>query len=91
MERSFADSKQLHGHRYARMRELKKALEQALLCAAVQNMKKIALILTGRDEKTPPRPQNSFPNCFIAAVQGLTALAQSTRFRPNYACQSIPL
>jgi hypothetical protein len=30
------------------MRGLGKALEQALLCAAVQNMKKIALILAGR-------------------------------------------
>jgi transposase len=51
VERSFADSKQLHGHRYARMRGLKKALEQALLCAAVQNMKKIALVMAGRTEK----------------------------------------
>jgi len=43
VERSFADSKQLHGHRYARMRGLKKVQEQSLLCAACQNMKKIAL------------------------------------------------
>ncbi len=43
VERSFADSKQLHGHRYARMRGLKRVFEQSLLCAAVQNMKKIAL------------------------------------------------
>ena len=43
VERSFADSKQLHGHRYARMRGLKRVFEQCLLCAAVQNMKKIAL------------------------------------------------
>ncbi|HEX9861362.1 MAG TPA: IS1182 family transposase [Nitrospirota bacterium] len=51
VERSFADSKQLHGHRYARMRGLKKALEQALLCAAVQNMKKIAQAMAGRTGK----------------------------------------
>jgi hypothetical protein len=43
VERSFADSKQLHGHRYARMRGVKRVFEQCLLCAAVQNMKKIAL------------------------------------------------
>ena len=45
VERSFADAKQLHGHRYARMRGLKKVLEQCLLAAAAQNMKKIALLL----------------------------------------------
>lgn len=44
VERSFADSKQLHGHRYARLRGLGKALEQCLLAAACQNMKKIALL-----------------------------------------------
>lgn len=45
VERSFADAKQLHGHRYARMRGLAKVTEQCLLAAACQNMKKIALIL----------------------------------------------
>lgn len=45
VERSFADSKQLHGLRYARMRGLKKLQEQCLLTAACQNMKKIALML----------------------------------------------
>lgn len=43
VERSFADAKQLHGHRYARMRGIRKVLEQCLLAAACQNMKKIAL------------------------------------------------
>jgi transposase len=43
VERSFADAKQLHGHRYARMRGLSKVQEQCLLAAACQNMKKIAL------------------------------------------------
>jgi transposase len=45
VERSFADSKQLHGHRYARLRGIRKVFEQCLLCAAVQNMKKIALVV----------------------------------------------
>lgn len=45
VERSFADAKQLHGHRYARLRGLTKVKEQCLLAAAAQNMKKIALIL----------------------------------------------
>ncbi|MGE4265790.1 MAG: IS1182 family transposase [Desulfovibrio sp.] len=47
VERSFADAKELHGHRYARMRGLVKVQEQSLLCAACQNMKKIATILAG--------------------------------------------
>jgi len=48
IERSFADAKQLHGHRYARMRGIEKVEEQALLAAACQNMKKIALHLSQR-------------------------------------------
>jgi transposase len=48
IERSFADSKELHGLRYCRMRGLKRASEQCLLTAAVQNMKKIALVLHSR-------------------------------------------
>ena len=46
IERSFADSKELHGLRYCRMRGLAKVEEQCLLTAAVQNMKKIALHLS---------------------------------------------
>jgi transposase len=49
VERSFADSKELHGHRYARRRGLGKVFEQCLLCAAVQNMKKIALVVNRKD------------------------------------------
>ncbi|MCC8404128.1 IS5/IS1182 family transposase, partial [Paraburkholderia sp. MMS20-SJTN17] len=35
----------LHGHRYARMRGLRKVAEQCLLGAAAQNIKKIALLV----------------------------------------------
>ena len=45
VERSFADAKQLHGHRYIRMRGLLRAQEQCLLSAACQNMKKMAMLL----------------------------------------------
>lgn len=45
IERSFADSKELHGLRYCRMRGKEKVSEQCLLTAAVQNMKKIAMVL----------------------------------------------
>lgn len=42
IERSFADSKELHGLRYCRLRGISKVTEQALMTAACQNMKKIA-------------------------------------------------
>jgi transposase len=45
VERSFADAKQLHGHRYARFRSLIRVACQCLIAAAAQNIKKIALCL----------------------------------------------
>ncbi len=45
VERSFADAKQLHGHRYARYRGLTRVAVQCLLAAAAQNIKKIALAM----------------------------------------------
>lgn len=45
VERSFADAKQLHGHRYARYRGLHRVRAQSLLAAACQNMKKMARLL----------------------------------------------
>jgi len=53
VERSFADAKQLHGHRYARFRSLVRVQTQCLLAAAAQNIKKIALALS---PKPLPRP-----------------------------------
>ena len=47
VERSFADAKELHGHRYAKMRGLRKVQEQSLLCAICQNIKTIARIAGG--------------------------------------------
>ncbi len=44
VERSFADAKQHHGHRYARFRGLMKVQMQGLLAATAQNMKKMALL-----------------------------------------------
>jgi len=45
VERSFADAKELHGHRYARYRGKDKVQEQSLMAAICQNIKKMALIL----------------------------------------------
>jgi len=46
VERSFADAKQLHGHRYAKLRGLDNVIEQCMIAASCQNMKKIALVCT---------------------------------------------
>jgi len=46
IERSFADAKELHGLRYCRFRGKNKVLEQALMTAICQNIKKIANHLT---------------------------------------------
>lgn len=51
VERSFADAKELHGHRYARFRGLSKVQAQCLLSAACQNMKKMALVLARKAKK----------------------------------------
>lgn len=45
VERSFADSKELHWPRYCRLRGLHNTSEQVLLTAACQNIKKIAMHL----------------------------------------------
>lgn len=55
VERSFADAKQLHGHRYARYRGLAKVQAQACLAAACQNMKKMALLLEALRRFFAPR------------------------------------
>lgn len=71
VERSFADAKQLHGHRYARMRGLSKVLEQCLLAATAQNMKKIALLLARLLRLLSPRstligPTKDLGRCSMA-------------------------
>jgi transposase len=54
VERSFADAKELHGHRYARFRGRVRVACQCLLAAAAQNIKKIALALAPKP--MPGRP-----------------------------------
>ena len=56
VERSFADAKELHGHRYARMRGLAKVSEQCLLSATAQNIKKMALLLSRSGPLTSLKP-----------------------------------
>jgi len=93
VERSFADSKQLHGHRYARLRGIAKVFEQCLLCAAVQNMKKIALLVDRKDflrllrllEQTltaiPNR--NHFFNSFFSKLGEIFPIVVSAHLKEN--------
>jgi transposase len=74
VERSFADGKQLHGHRYARMRGLKKVQQQCLLAATAQNVKKIALLLSGMGPNTPPLTLVAILNAYIALRSQYCAL-----------------
>jgi len=53
VERSFADAKQLHGHRYARFRGRIRVACQRLLAAAAQNIKKTALALVKAPNPLP--------------------------------------
>ncbi|RWC51895.1 IS1182 family transposase [Mesorhizobium sp.] len=53
VERSFADAKQLHGHRYARFRSVTRVACQCLIAAAAQNIKKIALALAPKPNLCP--------------------------------------
>lgn len=46
VERSFADSKELHGLRYCRLRGISKVREQSYMTAVAQNIKKIANMLS---------------------------------------------
>jgi len=54
IERSFADAKELHGMRYARMRGLHKVREQCLMTAMAQNLKKLANLLDRSEKRALP-------------------------------------
>ena len=67
VERSFADAKQLHGHRYARMRGQLRVLEQCLLAAVCQNLKKMAFL----HEKEEQRDREPLFRRFWVDIKGL--------------------
>ena len=75
VERSFADAKQLHGHRYARMRGLTNVREQCLLAATAQNMKKIALLLSVGGPNLPPQQCLALLRCLIDHVMRLLTIS----------------
>jgi hypothetical protein len=76
IERSFADAKELHGHRYMRMRGLLRAQEQCLLAAACQNLKKMALILCREEEKGKKGHLRQFLSRVIGSCRALFASAE---------------
>lgn len=74
VERSFADAKQLHGHRYARMRGLNNVIEQCLLAATAQNIKKIALLLSRMTPLLPPEQRLTCLRILLCQLQRLVIL-----------------
>jgi transposase len=75
VERSFADAKQLHGHRYARMRGRAKVQEQCLLAAACQNIKKIALLLSRNGRQMPPSTLTTLLSAYVRLLKLAIALS----------------
>ena len=81
VERSFADGKELHGHRYARFRGLSKVQAQCLLSAACQNMKKIALLLWNKGQTPPKQPFGAIKESVISVF---VRLKRRFTFTPNF-------
>ena len=79
VERSFADAKQLHGHRYARMRGLTNVREQCLLAAACQNMKKIALLLSRSGPQMPTSTLKTLLEAYLRLIQIAIALTSTPK------------
>lgn len=63
IERSFANSKQLHGYRYAKYRGLENMKFQAYMTAIAQNLKKMAMIFSRKKKKV-----QSFIFCKIIRI-----------------------
>lgn len=76
VERSFADGKQLHGHRYARFRGLAKVQQQCLLAAAAQNIKKIALLLSTEGQNLPLSTLTALLSAHIDLLERYCKLAR---------------
>ena len=78
IERSFAEAKELHGLRYARMLGIRNMYEQSFLTAAVQNMKRIVKAIF---------------SCFISLLYAKTPypLLKTWRFSAVCAVHSVRL
>ena len=79
VERSFADAKELHGYRYARFRGIHRVEMQCLMTAIVQNIKKLALLMStnGKPLPTPPhRPWLRVISQIIHAIRSAIPSAE---------------
>lgn len=81
VERSFADAKQLHGHRYARMRGLTRVQQQCLLAATAQNIKKIALLLGKSGPNMPPSALQALLSAYINLLERYRRLVALTTIK----------
>lgn len=81
VERSFADAKQLHGHRYARMRGLARVQQQCLLAATAQNIKKIALLLSRISPNMPYSTLSALLSAYIAHLRRYQQLAATINYQ----------
>jgi transposase len=79
VERSFADAKQLHGHRYARMRGLTRVQQQCLLAATAQNIKKIALIMSRIGPSMPFTAMLALLNAYTAQMKLYQSITEPLR------------
>jgi transposase len=85
VERSFADAKELHGHRYARFRGLAKVQAQCLLSAACQNMKKMALVLARKARKAAEAALLRLRRAIRAPYAAFKcSTSQILRFQPSF-------
>jgi transposase len=82
VERSFADAKQLHGHRYARFRGLPRVQQQCLLAATAQNIKKIALMLGRIGSNLPVSALTALLSAYIDQLSQYQQIAATT----NHPC-----
>lgn len=89
VERSFADAKQLHGHRYARMRGINKVKEQCLMAATAQNMKKIALLLHRKTLYCLFRPRKDKISPLKAFNRFIMATCEKSTLQSHNTCEMI--
>ncbi len=79
IERSFAGAKELHGHRYARLRGKEKVRGQCLLSAAARNIKKIAILLSRGAGGSPFKHLEWFSTALGSSMCHLWNLCTSPR------------
>ena len=84
IERSFAEAKELHGLRYARMLGIRNMYEQSFLTAAVQNMKRIARAFRSLFSVLP----YAFRGCFQKKAAPLSAVWPAARWAAGHRLNS---